>query len=210
MSSIISSIKDLIASVFEVIFSVFHAAFDATSGLFKAIIDSFMGILRMVLHTVGNTFEAAGGVTKFIASKFCFLSTILGFGGANTSRKVILLALWSSPAVHMAICGTNVVKDALLRLETRSWTRLGLADSSLLPLSSPFCTAIMNSSGCCLHPYLYRSFMTTSGSFLSIFKYEDWSCDTSHACIIQGYVAKPTFHFPRLWRHRYSKGQGIS
>jgi phage-related protein len=76
MSSIITSIKDLVASVLEVIVSVFHNAFDVTSGLLIAIVNSFIGTLRMALRAVGNIFEAAGGLGKFIASKLCFLSAI--------------------------------------------------------------------------------------------------------------------------------------
>lgn len=74
MSSIITSIKDLVTSVFEVIVSVFHTALDMTSGLLRAIVNSFIGTLRMALRAVGNIFEVAGCLGKFIASKLCFLS----------------------------------------------------------------------------------------------------------------------------------------
>lgn len=77
MSSIITSVKDLINSVFEVIFSVFHAAFDTTSELIAVVVNSVIGTLKLALRTVGGTLEAAGGVGKFIASKLWFLSTIL-------------------------------------------------------------------------------------------------------------------------------------
>jgi phage-related protein len=71
MSSIITSIKDLVTSVFEVIVSVFHTGLDMTSGLLGAIVNSFIGALRMALRAVGNIFEAAGCLGKFIASKLC-------------------------------------------------------------------------------------------------------------------------------------------
>jgi len=69
MSSIITSIKDLIASFFELIFSVFRTAFDAVFGLLHACFDLVVGTMRMVLHTIGDTLEALGGIGKFIASE---------------------------------------------------------------------------------------------------------------------------------------------
>ncbi|OGE56396.1 hypothetical protein PENARI_c003G08920 [Penicillium arizonense] len=78
MSSIITSIKDLVASVLEVIVSVFHNAFDVTSGLLIAIVNSFIGTLRMALRAVGNIFEAAGGLGKFIASNIIVIAIIAG------------------------------------------------------------------------------------------------------------------------------------
>ncbi|KAJ6091175.1 hypothetical protein N7467_003144 [Penicillium canescens] len=78
MSSIITSIKDLVTSVFEVIVSVFHTALDVTSGLLTAIVNSFIGTLRMALRAVGNIFETAGGLGKFIASNIIVIAIIAG------------------------------------------------------------------------------------------------------------------------------------
>jgi phage-related protein len=87
MSSIITSVKDLISSIFEVIFSVFHTAFDTTYGLIAAIVNSFIGTLRLALRTAGSTLEAAGGVGKFIASKLWILSKNIRSQAANTSQR---------------------------------------------------------------------------------------------------------------------------
>ena len=72
MSSLITSLKDLVASIFEVIFSTFKSAFDAVYGILLAFVNFFVDIARMALHTVKGTLEAAGGVGKFIASEYCF------------------------------------------------------------------------------------------------------------------------------------------
>lgn len=70
MSSIITSLKDLIASVFEVIFSTFKSAFNGVYGIIHAFFGFFIDILTMVLNTVKGTLEAAGGVGKFVASEY--------------------------------------------------------------------------------------------------------------------------------------------
>ena len=70
MSSIVASIKDLIASIFEVITFITNKAFGTASDLVHAFVNFFVGTIRMALHTVGSTLEAAGGVGKFIASQF--------------------------------------------------------------------------------------------------------------------------------------------
>jgi phage-related protein len=82
MSSIITSVKDLIASVFEVIFSVFRAAFNTTSQLIEAVVNSVIGTFKFVLHTIAGTLEAAGGVGKFIASNIVVIALIAGGGYA--------------------------------------------------------------------------------------------------------------------------------
>ncbi|EPS31727.1 hypothetical protein POX_d06080 [Penicillium oxalicum] len=76
MSSIIGSVKDLIASVFEVIFSVFRGAFDLFSDLITALVHTITGFFQMVLSTIGNVFEAAGGVGKFVASNIVVIALI--------------------------------------------------------------------------------------------------------------------------------------
>ncbi|KAJ5860238.1 uncharacterized protein N7529_007548 [Penicillium soppii] len=78
MSSIITSIKDLIASVFEVIFAVFHTALDTTTGLLKAIVDFFVDTIRLAFSAVGNVLGAAGGVGKFVASNIVVIAIIAG------------------------------------------------------------------------------------------------------------------------------------
>ncbi|KAJ5808040.1 hypothetical protein N7474_009309 [Penicillium riverlandense] len=78
MSSVITSVKDLVTSVFEVIFSVFKSAFDAIYGLLAAVFDLFVGTIRMALRGVGNTLEAAGGIGKFIASNIVVVAIIAG------------------------------------------------------------------------------------------------------------------------------------
>lgn len=70
MSSIITSLKDLFTSVFEVIFSVFNGAIDTVSGLVSGLVNFVIGLIKMALHTVSNLLEAAGGVGKFVASKY--------------------------------------------------------------------------------------------------------------------------------------------
>lgn len=69
MSSIITSIKDLIASLFEVIFSIFRTAFDGVYGLLHACISFVVGTIKMALYTVGDSLKALGGVGKFVASE---------------------------------------------------------------------------------------------------------------------------------------------
>ncbi|KAJ5369771.1 uncharacterized protein N7496_005863 [Penicillium cataractarum] len=78
MSSIITSLKDLVASMFEVIFSVFNGAIDMVSGLIMGLVNSVIGIVKMALHTVGNFLEAAGGVGKFVASNIVIIALIAG------------------------------------------------------------------------------------------------------------------------------------
>jgi phage-related protein len=70
MSSIITSLKDLIVSLFEVIFSTFKSAFNGVYGIIHAFFGFFIDIIKMVLNTVKGTLEAAGGVGKFVASEY--------------------------------------------------------------------------------------------------------------------------------------------
>ncbi|KAJ6102769.1 hypothetical protein N7486_005196 [Penicillium sp. IBT 16267x] len=78
MSSIITSVKDLIASLFEVIFSVFQTGFDTVYGLLHAFIGFFVSIARMALHTAGSGLEALGGIGKFIGSNIIVIGLIGG------------------------------------------------------------------------------------------------------------------------------------
>lgn len=117
MSSIITSLKDLIGSVFEVIFSVFHGAFDAVSGLLTAVVHFFVGTFKMVLHAAGNTLEAAGGIGKFIASKTSNPSYLGSRSANNSCEKAISLSSQLLPPVSTATCNIRVVKDAPSRLE---------------------------------------------------------------------------------------------
>lgn len=70
MTSIITSVKDLIASIFEVIFSVVKNTLDTAYQLLMAFVDFFVGIPKMLEHTVKGSLEAVGGVGTFIASEF--------------------------------------------------------------------------------------------------------------------------------------------
>ncbi|KAJ5489721.1 hypothetical protein N7539_004611 [Penicillium diatomitis] len=76
MSSILGSIKDLITSVFEVIFSVFHGAFDLVSNFVAGLFQTIIGFFHMALSTVGNVFETAGDVGKFVASNVVVIALI--------------------------------------------------------------------------------------------------------------------------------------
>ncbi|KAJ5636019.1 uncharacterized protein N7484_009332 [Penicillium longicatenatum] len=89
MSSIITSIKDLIASLFEVIFSVFQTAFGTVYSLLHAFIDFFVGIFRMGFRAVGETLEALGGIGKFIASNVVVIALIAGgaYGYLHYQRR---------------------------------------------------------------------------------------------------------------------------
>ncbi|KAJ5301250.1 hypothetical protein PENANT_c023G03396 [Penicillium antarcticum] len=78
MASIITSIKDIVTSMLELTVSVCHTTFDAIFGLLRAIASSFIGTLRVALRAVGNTFEAAGGLWKFLASNIIVLAVIAG------------------------------------------------------------------------------------------------------------------------------------
>jgi phage-related protein len=92
MSSIITSVKDLIASVFEVIFSVFRAAFNTTSQLIEAVVNSVIGTFKFVLHTIAGTLEAAGGVGKFIASKSLLRETLC-YNANMFEGNIVVIAL---------------------------------------------------------------------------------------------------------------------
>jgi len=72
MSSLITSLKDLLAAIFEVIFSTFKSAFNGVYGILHAFLSFFAGIVEVALRTVKGTLEAAGGVGKFIASEYYF------------------------------------------------------------------------------------------------------------------------------------------
>ncbi|KAJ5129321.1 uncharacterized protein N7515_005360 [Penicillium bovifimosum] len=77
MTSIITSIKDLITSVFEVIFSVFKSAIDTVSSLLYAVFDFFAGIPIMIGHMVKGSLEAAGGVGSFVAGNIVIISLVV-------------------------------------------------------------------------------------------------------------------------------------
>lgn len=70
MSSLVTSLKDLVAAIFEVVFSTFKSAFDTVNGLLLAFINFFLGIPGLILHTVKGTSEAVGGVGHFVASEY--------------------------------------------------------------------------------------------------------------------------------------------
>ncbi|KAJ6128501.1 hypothetical protein N7471_009718 [Penicillium samsonianum] len=80
MTSIITSVKDLIASVFEVIFSVVKNTLDTAYQLLMAFVDFFVGIPKMLEHTVKGSLEAVGGVGTFIASNIVVIA-IIALGG---------------------------------------------------------------------------------------------------------------------------------
>lgn len=120
MSSIITSLKDLIGSMFEVIFSVIGGAFDAVSGLVTALIEFVVGTVKMALHAVGSTLEAAGGVGKFIASKSSNPNYLESRISNNSCEKAISLLSQLLPPVATATCSTRVVRDAPSRLEPKS------------------------------------------------------------------------------------------
>lgn len=86
MTSIITSVKDLITSVFEVIFSVVKGAVDTVYQLFVAFVDFFAGIPKMIQHLVKGTLEATGGVGAFITSRFLRL-TPRGFNQLTIARQ---------------------------------------------------------------------------------------------------------------------------
>ncbi|KAJ5653891.1 hypothetical protein N7490_000894 [Penicillium lividum] len=89
MSSIITSIQDLISSIFELIFSVFKTGFNAVYGLLHAIIDVIVGTFQMALYTVGDTLKALGGIGKFIASNIVVIALIAagGYGYLQYQRR---------------------------------------------------------------------------------------------------------------------------
>ncbi|KAJ5955574.1 hypothetical protein N7501_009853 [Penicillium viridicatum] len=76
MTSIITSIKDLITSIFEVIFSVVKNTLDTGYQLLQAFVDFFADIPKMLEHTVKGSFEAVGGVGTFIASNIVVIAMI--------------------------------------------------------------------------------------------------------------------------------------
>lgn len=86
MTSIITSIKDLITSIFEVIFSVVKSTLDTGYQLLQAFVDFFAGIPKMLEHTVKGSLEAVGGVGTFIASEF-LMPDDWGKDQANVSCK---------------------------------------------------------------------------------------------------------------------------
>jgi phage-related protein len=69
MTSVITSIKDLIASIFEVIFSTIKAAFDAVFSIFHALFATVASVFVTLLNTAKDAVGAVGGVGKFVASK---------------------------------------------------------------------------------------------------------------------------------------------
>ncbi|KAJ5466968.1 hypothetical protein N7475_004720 [Penicillium sp. IBT 31633x] len=76
MTSIITSIKDLVTSLFEVVFSVFKSALDTVYHVLLAFVKFFGGIPKMLQHMVQGTLEATGGVAKFITSNIIIISLI--------------------------------------------------------------------------------------------------------------------------------------
>ncbi|KAJ5478682.1 hypothetical protein N7530_004191 [Penicillium desertorum] len=76
MTSIITSIKDLLTSVFEVIFSVVKSTLDTGYQLLLAFADFFAGIPKMLQHLVKGSLEATGGVGAFIASNIIVIALI--------------------------------------------------------------------------------------------------------------------------------------
>jgi phage-related protein len=80
MTSIITSIKDLIASIFEVIFSVVKSTLGTVYDLLMAFVDFFAGIPKMLLHTVKGSLETAGGIGTFITSNIVVIA-IIALGG---------------------------------------------------------------------------------------------------------------------------------
>ncbi|CAI7581635.1 unnamed protein product [Penicillium discolor] len=76
MTSIITSIKDLITSIFEVIFSVVKSTLDTGYQLLLAFVDFFAGIPKMLEHMVKGSLEAVGGVGTFIASNIVVIAII--------------------------------------------------------------------------------------------------------------------------------------
>ncbi|KAJ5603425.1 hypothetical protein N7537_006381 [Penicillium hordei] len=76
MTSIITSINDLITSIFEVVFSVVKNTFDTGYQLLLALVDFFADIPKMLEHTVKGSFEAVGGVGTFIASNIVVIAMI--------------------------------------------------------------------------------------------------------------------------------------
>lgn len=121
MSSIVTSIKDLVASVFEVIFSVFNGAINLVTGLITGLVNSVIGIVKMALHTVGSTLEAAGGVGKFIASKYTPFLFSLNIGSTDTEcAKAISLSSHSLLVVYTVTCSIKVAKAVLSEREIRN------------------------------------------------------------------------------------------
>ncbi|KAJ5230116.1 hypothetical protein N7489_010824 [Penicillium chrysogenum] len=76
MTSIITSIKDLLTSIFEVIFSVVKSTLDTGYQLLLAFADFFAGIPKMLQHLVKGSLEATGGVGAFIASNIVVIALI--------------------------------------------------------------------------------------------------------------------------------------
>ncbi|KAJ5945680.1 hypothetical protein N7454_002519 [Penicillium verhagenii] len=89
MSSIITSIKDLIVSMFELVFSVFQTAFDTVYGLLHTVVDAFIGVFRMAFHTAGDALEMLGGIGKFIASNIVIIGLLAGgaYGYVQYQRR---------------------------------------------------------------------------------------------------------------------------
>ncbi|OQD68858.1 hypothetical protein PENDEC_c030G02788 [Penicillium decumbens] len=89
MSSLITSLKDLLAAIFEVIFSTFKSAFNGVYGILHAFLSFFAGIVEVALRTVKGTLEAAGGVGKFIASNLLVITLIAvgAYGYLNYQRR---------------------------------------------------------------------------------------------------------------------------
>lgn len=92
MTSIITSIKDLITSIFEVIFSVVKNTLGTGYELLLAFIDFFAGIPKMLEHIVKGSSEAVGGVRTFITSEF-LMSDDSGKDQANGSCKKVTSSL---------------------------------------------------------------------------------------------------------------------
>ncbi|KAJ5189663.1 hypothetical protein N7491_008292 [Penicillium cf. griseofulvum] len=89
MTSIITSIKDLITSIFEVIFSVVKNTLGTGYQLLMAFVDFFAGIPKMLLHTVNGSLEAAGGIGTFVTSNIIVIAMIAlgGYGYLVYQRR---------------------------------------------------------------------------------------------------------------------------
>ncbi|OGE46887.1 hypothetical protein PENARI_c094G11392 [Penicillium arizonense] len=80
MSSIITPLRDPLVFLSQVICSVFNDVFAMTSGLPMAAVNFFIGTLKMVLRRAGNTWEAAGGMSKLMATCHIVVIVLIASG----------------------------------------------------------------------------------------------------------------------------------